>query len=56
MEADGGPIKKGGFYRDRRYATLQDLIEHYDSFLKLRLADREKRDSAALPEIPVCSR
>lgn len=38
--------QKGGFYHDGRYATLQDVIEHYDSFFKLRLTDQEKRDLA----------
>jgi hypothetical protein len=36
--------QKGGFYHDGRFATLQDVIEHYDSFFKLNLADQEKRD------------
>jgi CxxC motif-containing protein (DUF1111 family) len=36
--------QKGGFYHDGRFATLQDVIEHYDTFFKLRLADQEKRD------------
>jgi len=38
--------QKGGFYHDGRYATLQDVIEHYDSFFKLQLTDQEKRDLA----------
>src|SRR6202521_152122 len=36
--------QKGGFYHDGRFATLQDVIEHYDTFFKLRLADQEKKD------------
>jgi hypothetical protein len=36
--------QKGGFYHDGRFATLPDLIEHYDEFFKLRLTDQEKRD------------
>ena len=36
--------QKGGFYHYGRFATLQDVIEHYDSFFKLKLADQEKRD------------
>ena len=36
--------QKGGFYHDGRFATLQDVIEHYDSFFKLKLTDQEKRD------------
>jgi cytochrome c5 len=38
--------QKGGFYHDGRFATLQDVIEHYDTFFKLRLTDQEKRDLA----------
>lgn len=33
---------KGGFYHDGRFATLADVIEHYDRFLGLRLEAREK--------------
>ncbi|NDQ55484.1 MAG: c-type cytochrome [Acidipila sp.] len=36
--------QKGGFYHDGRFATLQDVIEHYDGLLKLRLTEQEKRD------------
>jgi hypothetical protein len=36
--------QKGGFYHDGRFATLPDVIEHYDSFFKLKLTDQEKRD------------
>jgi hypothetical protein len=35
---------KGGFYHDGRFATLQDVVEHYDSFFKLGLTDKEKID------------
>lgn len=35
---------KGGFYHDGRFATLQDVVNHYDSFLKLGLTDAEKSD------------
>jgi mono/diheme cytochrome c family protein len=34
----------GGFYHDGRFATLKDVINHYDSFFKLGLTDREKDD------------
>jgi hypothetical protein len=37
---------KGGFYHDGRFATLADVINHYDSFMRLGLADGEKRDLA----------
>src|SRR5579864_4173625 len=36
--------QKGGFYHDGRFATLPDVIEHYDKFFKLRLTDPEKSD------------
>jgi hypothetical protein len=35
--------QKGGFYHDGRFATLSDVVEHYDSHLKLSLSDPEKR-------------
>ena len=35
---------KGGFYHDGRFATLRDLIEHYDTFFGLRLTAQEKQD------------
>jgi hypothetical protein len=36
--------QKGGFYHDGRFATLQDVLEHYNRHLKLELTDREKND------------
>jgi hypothetical protein len=36
--------QKGGFYHDGRFATLGDVIDHYDSFFDLRLTDQEKLD------------
>ncbi len=35
---------KGGFYPDGRFATLGDVIEHYDGFFSLHLSDQQKRD------------
>ena len=35
---------KGGFYHDGRYATLRDVVDHYDSFLHLGLTDAQKND------------
>jgi hypothetical protein len=35
---------KGGFYHDGRFATLGDVIEHYDKHLSLRLAAEQKAD------------
>ena len=36
--------QKGGFYHDGRFATLDDVIDHYNSFLNLSLTDQEKKD------------
>ena len=36
--------QKGGFYHDGRFATLRDVIDHYNDLLKLALTDREKAD------------
>jgi hypothetical protein len=35
---------KGGFYHDGRFATLLDVVNHYNDFLKLGLTDAEKSD------------
>jgi hypothetical protein len=35
---------KGGFYHDGRFATLADVVAHYDSFFKLGLTQEQKRD------------
>jgi hypothetical protein len=35
---------KGGFYHDGRFATLLDVVNHYDSFFHLGLTDQEKSD------------
>ena len=34
--------QKGGFYHDGRFATLLDVVEHYNGFLKLGLGEGEK--------------
>lgn len=36
--------QKGGFYHDGRFATLQDVLEHYSRLWKLGLTDQEKSD------------
>jgi hypothetical protein len=36
--------QKGGFYHDGRFATLLDVVDHYDSVLMLGLAPDEKGD------------
>jgi hypothetical protein len=35
---------KGGFYHDGRFATLSDVVDHYDTFFRLGLTDEEKGD------------
>jgi mono/diheme cytochrome c family protein len=35
---------KGGFYHDGRFATLPDVVNHYDAHFKLNLTNEEKRD------------
>jgi len=37
---------KGGFYHDGRYATLADVIEHYDAHFSLGLSADEKLELA----------
>jgi hypothetical protein len=36
--------QKGGFYHDGRFATLRDVVNHYDRFLGLRLVEQERSD------------
>jgi hypothetical protein len=31
--------QKGGFYHNGRFATLRDVLDHYDSFFKLALTE-----------------
>jgi cytochrome c5 len=35
---------KGGFYHDGRFATLRDVVEHYNSFLGTNLTEQQKVD------------
>jgi hypothetical protein len=35
---------KGGFYHDGRFATLLDVVNHYNNFKKLNLSEPEKKD------------
>jgi mono/diheme cytochrome c family protein len=37
---------KGGFFHDGRFATLADVIDHYDGFFNLGLSASEKSDVA----------
>jgi hypothetical protein len=36
--------QKGGFYHDGRFATLRDVVDHYDAFFLLGLTDAEAND------------
>jgi hypothetical protein len=35
---------KGGYYHDGRFATLQDVVNHYDQLLNIGLTAEEERD------------
>jgi hypothetical protein len=35
---------EGGFYHDGRFATLRDVVDHYDTLFSLGLTNREKND------------
>jgi hypothetical protein len=39
--------EKGGFYHDGRFATLQDVVNHYDRHFQLGLTNQEKADLIA---------
>jgi hypothetical protein len=41
---DTTKIHKGGFYHDGRFATLREVVDHYDGFFKLGLTESEKAD------------
>jgi hypothetical protein len=36
--------QKGGFYHDGRFATLQDVVNHYDKCFSLGLTEQERSD------------
>src|SRR5215471_4182369 len=36
--------QKGGFYHDGRFATMLDVVNHYDTQFKLSLSEAQKRD------------
>jgi hypothetical protein len=38
--------QKGGFYHDGRFATLAEVVNHYNNHFKLKLTDEEKSDLA----------
>ena len=39
-----GAHQKGGFFHDGRFATLLDVVNHYDGHFKLNLSDADKKD------------
>jgi len=41
---DTRKIHKGGFYHDGRFATLRDVVDHYDRHFRTRLTEQEKAD------------
>jgi hypothetical protein len=41
---DTQKLHKGGFYHDGRFATLENVVDHYDRFLKLKLSAAQKKD------------
>jgi hypothetical protein len=41
---DTEKVHKGGFYHDGRFASLSDVVDHYDRVLKLRLSPTQKKD------------
>ena len=36
--------QKGGFYHDGRFATLMDVVNHYDAHFRLGLTAQEKEE------------
>jgi mono/diheme cytochrome c family protein len=41
---DTKKIHKGGFYHDGRFATLTDVVNHYDNLFQTTLTEQEKAD------------
>ena len=39
-----GRTRRAGFYHDGRFATLPDVVNHYDAQLKLNLSSAQKND------------
>jgi len=50
---------KGRYYHDGRFATLLDVVDHYNTCKSLSLSEREERDLVeylkSLPEAPAAS-
>jgi cytochrome c peroxidase len=38
------PANKGRYFHDGRFATLLDVVNHYNTLLSLGLTDQEKVD------------
>jgi cytochrome c peroxidase len=36
--------QKGGFFHDGRFATLLEVVDHYNDFFKLHLTEQQKGD------------
>jgi len=36
--------QKGGFFHDGRFATLNDVVDHYNACFSLGLSEQEKSD------------
>lgn len=36
--------QKGGFFHDGRFATLEDVVNHYDAHFRLNLSDADKKE------------
>jgi cytochrome c peroxidase len=36
--------QKEGFYHDGRFASLREVVDHYDSLLGLKFTEQEKRE------------
>jgi len=43
-QADGLLDRDSGFYRDGRFADLNDVVEHYSRVLRLSLSEAERAD------------
>ncbi len=41
---DTKKIHKGGFYHDGRFATLEEVVAHYDRHFDLKLTDKERKE------------
>jgi len=41
---DAQKLHKHGFYHDGRFATLEEVIDHYNQHFRLNLSEEQKRD------------